>query len=101
MMKSKIYKAAIMVVSVFCAAGLHGQEQQNTQNTDTLRNALALSIEITTENNANLRGATVKIYQNDKFIAELNNKLQPNIIVTLEKNSFYVMKVEKQGYESK
>ena len=100
-MKPILLKAALASATfLLYSAGVKAQSNSNQNQADTLQNGLDLKIEITS-NNLNLRGATVKIYQDNKFITALNNKLQPDMDIKLEKNTYYVMEVDKPGYASK
>jgi hypothetical protein len=102
-MKKAIFKAALLAATVILhITGTSAQDDdaQKSMQEDTLSNGLLLSIDVTS-NDLNLRDATIKIYHNNVFVAALNNKLQPQIKVSLEKNTYYVLEVNKPGYASK
>lgn len=99
-MSPLLLKTACITVVLFCSANLYAQGIKHKDQEDTVQKGLDLKIEITS-NNLCLGGATVKIYQDNKFIAVLNNKIQSNMNVRLERNTYYVMEVDKPGYISK
>lgn len=92
---------AITAATVLFTGSMYSQETGTELPPDTLQNGLDLTIEIINSAEQALTGATVKIYQDNRFIAALNNSLQPDLNVTLKKDSYYIIQVEKPGYTSK
>lgn len=99
-MKTTLTRTALIAAAVVAhLAPLNAQDSLQLQK-DSTSQGLLLKIDITS-NDVILRDATVKVYRNNKFIAALNNKLQPEMSITLDRGTYYVIEVNKSDYLSK